>query len=199
MKLYKFYKIPGSDVERTKLSEILKYPLYAFTRYKKVAKEFEEMHKKGLFKLITTEVDKEEYQEFVRAYRGCALEYKPLDSYIRTNHVKVTYDVLMTLNEFNYIDSLCDIDAIITSINDVGLVSPDVFTKKYRKKLNKLCYENISKMNDLTLNFDNYPEEYVEQLADDISEIDWEYNTLNLYIGLYDEILNIDVLLSKLQ
>lgn len=198
MKLYKFYKNPDSDIINSKLSNTLKYPLYAFTRYKNVAEEFEKLHRKGIFKLIITEVDKDEFKEFAKDNRGCALEYKPLDSYIRTNNVKLTYDILMTYNEYMYVDSISDPDSLTALFDGFIFVNSCIFRKKVNKILKELFYHRLFLMHNLEVNFDDYSEEELENYMETIEDISWEYNTLNIYIMLYYDILDIDVLLTKL-
>ena len=83
MKVWKFYKINSEELPtRHNFSEEeiveYKYPLYAITNSKKLAKEFiKDRDMKKFIKIVSTDVDKEEYSEFAnKNLNSVLIEYK---------------------------------------------------------------------------------------------------------------------------
>ena len=113
MKVWKFYKITdANDVpEYANLSEddviTYKYPLYAITNSKKLAKEFmKDRDMKKFIKVVSKDFDKEEYAEFANSNLNSVLiDYKIITKahvngkeshcqYVKTNIVITTWERL---------------------------------------------------------------------------------------------------------
>lgn len=197
MTLYKFFRTIDEDDNKIKLDPIKKYPLYAFTKYKKVANEFAKTRKKDMFKMVVTKgLSNEEYEDFAQQYRGCALEYKTFESYVRSNKVTLEYDILCTTNEYNNVESFKDANLYID--DTFKYVNIDVFKKKSLNKLKKIDYENIytifikSTEHFSPLSYGcNDSDFYLDDYA-----VDWDYDSLRLYIFIYRNLLNIDEFLK---
>lgn len=198
MTLYKFYRYPEDSVRNMKkLDSVKKYPLYAFTRYKKVADEFIRTRKSKLFVYIKTkDVSEEEYIEFAKKYRGFALEYKTVESYVRSNNIKLDYDILMTTNEYNNIESMIDSNLYID--DTFPYVDVDIFTRKAMKKIKRIEYTNIVALFNNHIDFDFIGANDSDYQYDDLV-VDWEYDTFRLFISTYGELLNLDEFLKNIK
>ena len=107
MKVYKFFKVsdeyvkdlPGYDSWDIQS----KYPLYAFTNNKSLAKRFEKERKKNLFIKVINNMSREEYANFAMNNRGNDLKIQRLFSVTNKDTKKqkiIQIEVLLTQNEY---------------------------------------------------------------------------------------------------
>ena len=146
MKVWRFYKKPTkvNEIPET-ISEEEKFPLYAITNDKKLAKEFMKTRDMSIFTVKKdTEVDKSEYAEIVSKNRSALLVVNNLitskDKY--TNNQEV-YEVPVVMTTFEKIT----INEPVLAIDDEQswmsptTPSPYILNNKILKALKLLDYE----------------------------------------------------------
>ena len=145
MKVWRFYKKPtkGDEIPEG-ISEEDKFPLYAITNDKKLAKEFMRTRNMDIFMVKkNTEVSKSEYADLANKYRSAVLIKKDLltskDKYTDKQEV---YEIPVVMTVFEKIT----VEEPVLPIDDEQtwmtlMPSPYIFNNKILKALKLLDYE----------------------------------------------------------
>lgn len=178
MKIWRFFKT-SDNVEMIKDIKD-KYPLYAITNKKKLAKTFQTSRSKEEFKMIVDDIDKDEIIDYMNSNRGQVLAYQPMitksDKFGKSKKI----EVLMTDFEYNVLNEIMESHGLFT---DVNYVYPDIFKKKYVKILRDIglvdvyCLLNNRK---------------VKSIDCDFPQFDPVYDQLGLFIDVYMSTIDSD-------
>lgn len=175
MKIWRFFRIPDEVELYENLRAKDKFPLYAITNDKKLAKIFKRSRKKSRYICKCTEKSKSECIEYMNRNRSRVIGYHNLMTSINDRLCSVK--VLMTDGEEDIIRELADSLAIY---NDVEWINPTIFNSEYQKILEGLGY---------TKNYQYLTGEYV---GCDISMDDGDmYNFLGIFLKMYSDDLNL--------
>lgn len=197
MKLYKFYKNPSDDVleNARDLSIQDKYPLYAFTNDKKLAKKFMQTRNMKKFIKRVSDIDKNEYVEFANNNRGQMLETYAYDRFVSytsdPSERRMEKIQILTTWEEREMTSVSADDGVndLTEYVNYNFL-PFIFQKKYLNALDTL--EFITHWKYLGV-----PEKYSEFITPDENEKYMDFSSPNisvdefaLYILLYGDTYN---------
>ena len=162
MKVYKFFKIPDeNDRKNTHIEE--RYPLYAITNDKELAKRFK--HDRNMKKFIYkkhTQVTREEYIEMCNIYRGAVLESHKVTTIFKNQHTKenaIEKEILMTYNEYQMLDTLGSY--LEDDVYWQSVPFPLIFKKKYVKMLKDFEYITFYSL----MNTETMPYHLAEKLS----------------------------------
>lgn len=101
MKVWRFYKIPGNgDIDHLSLED--KYPLYAFTTNKDLAKSFMESRDMKKFIKRASKMETEEYQKLAEHNRLCELKEHTFTTFrhkYTEKEERIGVSLAVTLNE----------------------------------------------------------------------------------------------------
>lgn len=192
MKVYKFFRIsdeyiqnlPGYDSWNIQS----KYPLYAFTNNKSLAKRFEKERKKNLFIKVINNMSREEYANFAMNNRGNDLKIQRLLSVTDKDTKKqkiIQIEVLLTQNEY------VNCNEPFSPVYDEGwwgyilstfYTDPYVFNEDLRQALRILDYTITYKLHRDSSSFD-----FIEEEDDDYEAPDWLNDELQYFVEMYQD------------
>lgn len=170
-----FMKIPGVVID---VNNVQRY-LYAFTRSKKLAADFESVHNMTLFTKIEKKMDKEEYEEFKKDMDHAYLEYHSFDD--KSN-------ILITKLEGSILDSA--VDDIELYLCYYAALGYEAFKDKYIRALDILLYTLYYQMNGQDAEFYGY--NYAYGLTPEGvpgNQVMFTLNFMNTYLGIFGLIL----------
>lgn len=188
MQVWRFYKKPEVDLESIPDSVSItdKYPLYAVTCEKKLAKRF--MMERDMDKFIVRtddDAEKEEYSQFANMNRSTVLDIYKLETSNKDNEV-ITVDVLMTFNEYQYVkETMC------VPLFDENwwytMPNPNLFNKSIKKSLRKLGYIQAFKLyNSGTNEYGATRTDFLlDEEDDDFSAPPWMVDELSYFINIF--------------
>lgn len=196
MKLYKFYKRPTDEALKNSVDLSIedKYPLYAFTKDKKLRNEFLNVRDKDKFIEIKTDVTKEEYVEFANKNSKQSLQYYVLDhlkNYRRKEkdeQIKniIQVKIVCTWNEIEFVEAYNDtgISEISDTIN--YHIFPFMLKEKYLNALKKLEYIGFWYVN---ANIDRYESIMTGEELDNIGYEfpDITFDELSTFVMLFGD------------
>ena len=164
MRLWKFYKVPESELLGHEYSE-----LYAYTNNKKHAAKFRKERNMKLFYELSEEITKDEYIELTSVKAGNRLDNFSYSTYDVINKKFIHVYVISTFNEHEIIDDMASNGNIASELR---FVNPFIFKKKYRKALEKLHYIQCFKIKnpDFCINLRYLVEQ--STINDDMEELD---------------------------
>lgn len=158
------YRLKSKDDEMGEAYEDLKtkYPLYAITPKKEIAKTFEATRNMDLFIKIVDEYDGDDSDMFLAKHRGSILSETVLESYKdkNTDHQDTCFaKVVLTENELNFVLEMIESSAVL---NKVSYYLPvDIFEKDIKDALRYLQYEHagnfVSSMRMTEMEMDGAP------------------------------------------
>lgn len=180
MHLWRFFKKPeiNDEKEFDDLPISQKYPLYAITGDKKMAKRFQEERDMNKFIIRKSKVTREEFSEFALQNRQAVLSIQNLltsnDNNERPGHMNV--QVLLTQMEYQ----ICaEPNISITDEywwNTVNIADPLLFNDNIKESLNNLDYINLFML--FNGNIDYYDEK-------DYEPPNWNIDQLAYFILIY--------------
>lgn len=182
MKLFKFYKNPSDEIleNAQDLSIQDKYPLYAFTNDKKLAKEFSETRDMKKFIKRVSHIEKSEYVDFTNQNRGQLLEkysYSRFKGYTSDASEVMTdkVELLTTWQEREL--TAASVDDGIADLTDFISYNffPFIFERKYVKALDKLQFITHWK-------YLGYPEKYKDFISIDEVETFMDFSSPNISV-----------------
>lgn len=144
MKVYKFFKKPTEEMKNIPLSEFSlqqKYPLYALTVDKKLAKKFRKGRNMDLFIEKVDDIEREYVDEYLRAKRDRLLDTLVFESYVFGKGKPKYISVVLTDSEFNLVSEYGDTGQILNYIPYESWISTIIFSENVRRILNGVYYE----------------------------------------------------------
>ena len=189
--VYRFYSKPDKEIllNAEDLSLNDKYPLYAVTNNKEIAKDFQEKRNMNKFIMCKSEMDKQEMVQFINSNSGCLLEYRPFlhfkQRYRSDKKVKRADQVkiLCTWNEKETVQACLD-DQYGESEGPTYNVFPFIFKSKYVYALRKLEYVSFWKLFGRPEIFGSFiPQDDLDDM--DYSAPDVSYDELMTFINLF--------------
>lgn len=191
MKVWRFYKKPETDIDKIpdSVSIIDKYPLYAITCEKKLAKRFMKERNMDKFILRTdNDAEKEEYSYFANSHRSTVLELHKLDT-VDVNDKVISVEVLMTMNEYQYVEETMNVPLFDESWW-YPMPMPNIFNKDIRKALRKLGYTQAYKLYLGTAEYGKKPliPELINEEDDDYSAPPWMVDQLSYFISIFSDL-----------
>jgi hypothetical protein len=190
MKLFKFYKIPSEDVDTNGMHITDKYPLYAFTNDKNLAKKFEKERRKDLFiKIVDKGLSREEYAQFAINNRGSDLKIQKLVTSSNKNTNKQVIKkipILLTQNEYvscNEPMLLIMDESWWIDVTECVLANPYVFNNEIREALRILQYNVSFKVNNQDIRL----MDIIDEEDDDYSAPEIEIDEVEIFIKLYGD------------
>jgi len=187
MKLYKFYyKADKNDIAhdindkhiKSELDYIHdKYPLYAFTTNKKIYKEFKSERNMNNFIIIKTDIDKEEYPDYVKEHRDGLLDtvYLP----VKDEDGKV-HDIKFAITSYEQL-VIDDIDIEYMLGGRDSFVPYLIFNKEIVKALKVLEYPFFYK---------TIVGEAIEEDDDDYDQVDIRNNDFEILYSQFSGTFN---------
>lgn len=136
---------PDEDDGECSISD--RYPLYAITGEKELAKRFEQERNMHKFKKIVSKITKEEYVDYTNLNRMRLLKLRTLDTNMKESKTG-TVSIVMTENEYQN----CDPEMMYIALFNEdfwrgSLYPPEVYNKKIRKALEFIDYNVLYKVN----------------------------------------------------
>lgn len=174
MQCYRFYKKPTNleeMPERISLSD--KYPLYALTANKKLAKQFKKERNMDMFIVQKSDIDKETYSVFANQNRSTVLEPCKLitciDKYKKTQRME-DVELVLTYAERQVVE---EGQLFIFEENWWRMYyanSPFIFKEEYVRALAKIDFIDFYKLYNSDVYLDQYddysvPNYYIDELA----------------------------------
>lgn len=191
-KVWKFYKKPTEEMKKYDNKEIrldVKYPLYAVTADKNLAKIFRRTRNMKLFIEKTGFLEKEELEDYLRVHDHSRLNIYSLATYKDKNletQEPMTADVCMTKNEYNYTTEAEETGGILNLIS--GWIPVKIFTPKIEKLLIRLGYQKCMQyvfQGDLPFDPD---------MTDGFSyyDLNLEFDVFGIFVILYQDTFSKD-------
>lgn len=190
MKIYKFYKKPDKEHEnmiiRNDYDLMTKYPLYALTNDKKLAKKFRKTRNMKMFLEKVDDMDNEQYVMFAKKHRGRVIVSTTLETVLdkNTENQKVAYaTVIATDNELNYLMESIDTGQILNLVIQ-NWVPIQIFTEEVQSFLKDLLYDKVTAFIAASSTEDKY-------MVGDYEMIDLpiEFDQLYAFYIIYNDIL----------
>lgn len=188
MKVWRFYKKPETDSSEIppNVSITDKYPLYAITCDKKLAKRFIRERNQDKFILrMDDDVDKSDYAEFANMNRSTVLDIYIID----TNDEKgkaVSVEVLMTMNEYQYVEETMSFP-LFDETWWYDMPTPILFNKSICKALRVLGYTQAYKLYVSTMPGANLLLDLDDE-DDDYSAPPWMLDELSYFINIFSDL-----------
>ena len=186
MKVWRFYKKPTkvNEIPET-ISEEEKFPLYAITNDKKLAKEFMKTRDMSIFTVKKdTEVGKSEYAEIVSKNRSALLVVNNLiTSKDKYTNKQVVYEVPVVMTTF---EKITVNEPVLTIDDEQSWMSPTtpspyIFNNKILKALKLLDYEQKFRIFNL---------DYSNISADEVYDTPSYYvDTVEFFVDTFGETL----------
>lgn len=168
VKLYRFYR-NGKD-EKSDMSVYEKYPLYAVTSDKEIAKKFEKSRRKDYFIKKVSKVSKDEGIAYLNSHRKSMLDWfalRTVDYSEKINHVVM--DMLMTEFEYDLLQANHD---DLSPILEKTYADPHIFNKDIYNQLTVIGYLSAFLLVDVNDAFDGDFETVATYLEDiDLDEV----------------------------
>lgn len=186
MKVYKFYRKPSEDLMKIPNSEFSiqqKYPLYAITGDKRIAKLFRKTRNMDLFLEKIDDLEKEVVDDLLVSKRSRILEKLELETRINKNtkEESVKYvTVLMTESEFDLISEYGDSGEILNIMTE--WVPFEVFSEKMKHVLEKVAYQK-------SMNFATGYGAY-EDNAYGLLELPIRFDLFGIFLYMYSHMLS---------
>lgn len=146
MKVYKFYKKPTEELKNIPVSEYSlkqKYPLYAITPEKKMAKRFRKSRDMNKFIEKVDDIDDDIVDSYILSKRERLLDLLTLETFVldKTKSDPRYVNVVMTDSEFNLVSEYGDTGQILNYIPDESWLPTNIFSEKTKRILNGIYYE----------------------------------------------------------
>lgn len=193
MKIHTFYKKPtNEDIMDNATPLDVKYPLYAITPSKKIAKLFKNTRDMNqfIYSVIDCEPD-EGYDEYFIAHRGQLLQKSWLEGIRDKNKdTQEPYwvEVLLTENELNFTMEAVDSGLVLNRVSSYMPVP--IFAGKYVDALQAIQYEKAAlfalSMRGSDLIESVHPTEY------DVLDLDMTFDMFAVFMLLYQKTLSPD-------
>lgn len=174
MKVWKFFKIP-EDVKNDQFPLEEKYPLYAYTPDKRLAKQFKRERNMKVFIESKVHMELEEFQEFVAHNRSCMLQERKFLTVVNkyTKQQREIYVTMVTtMIEGTVVEDqplAIQDETFWNSLIPFG--HPKMFNDELRKLLESidygLNYKIFNSDPELDPEYDDYnaPNWYIDELA----------------------------------
>ena len=185
--VYRFYQKYDDNILDANMDLDIqdKYPLYALTNNKKLAKEFMNQRNMDMFILRKSKMEEDEYITFANRNSSSVLSPYEYTYYDRNNNFKeCDTTIVSTWNEREILSAIMDDTAQIDETLSYDVV-PFIFDKKYVKALDTLGYVAFWKLYG---NVNKYRDVLTEEeldFADDYSFPDVKYDEVSLFINMY--------------
>jgi hypothetical protein len=186
MQLWRFFKKPSIDADDvpTVLTITDRYPLYAITCDKKLAKRFQRERNSDKFIIKKTKVDKAEYAEYAMRNRSCVLCIQKLTT-VKNKNTKdqeiLDVEVLLTTAEYQ----ICKEPMILIGDDSwwtntaYEVPNPYIFNTEVTKALRYFDYIMLYKLFVESA-------EMMEQ-DDDYSVPQWYIDELAYFVDIYQD------------
>lgn len=162
-----------------------KYPLYALTNDKKLAKEFIRERDMDKFILRKSKMDNDEYVSFANQNSSSVLSSYDYVSYDKDDSFKERdIRIVSTWNEKEIVMGV--IEESVASMESVKYISfPFMFSEKYYKALDDLCYVSFWKLNGNVSNYMEYMTEEEIESTDDYSFPELRFDEVSVFIYIH--------------
>lgn len=185
MHIWRFYLKPNEkNVYAYKDTD--KYSLYACTNNKEYAKTFKAERNMNLFKVVKSEADMDEWQEYSKENGDCVLKIKTITT--RKEHSKdreyALEDIPVLCTEYEY--QTVDSDFAESMIEQMqpeywdDAIHPAAFGKKCKRALEVLQYDSLYEL----LNY-RAAEEYNKSDVLDIPNPNVNIDELGLFVNIF--------------
>jgi len=187
--LYKYFKVPPEGAcDEFEIKD--RYPLYAITPDKDLARDFESQRDMTKFVRIKEKFPEDYVMNFINNHVAQELQYRDIAHYDRTPneegyHESTEYPILTTWTEMDMVD-MCVNDAILQDLFDEEMCksNPLIFSDKYIKALNLLGY--LFFYSTINVNMEKKMEECMEEFGD-LSTPEFWIDPLNTFLYLYGD------------
>lgn len=180
MKLYRFYR-NGKD-DKCDMSVYEKYPLYAVTSDKELAKRFEKSRKKDYFIKKVSKVDKDDGIAYLNSHMKSKLDWFTLRTVMFSEKIDhVAMDLLMTEFEYDMIQAYHD---NLSPVLDHKYVNPYIFNSQIVTALTNIEYLSAFLISDINAAFDGD----FEDIANYLEGIDLD--EVSIFIHMIDDQLS---------
>lgn len=197
MKIHTF-RMKKVDVSYARLYDELddKYPIYAFTRDKKLAMRFMEERNQSNFIYIKVDKDDDYAEEWCNHHRRHQIGKYNLETFINKNldtqDIRYT-QIVATEGEIDYLMDSIDTFSIVHRF--CKFISPDIFTSKIYDVLKYLGYVDMARFHE-SMTVTEYQSGIVcepnteEDDLDFLGSIPIRFDQLGSWIVLYSDMLN---------
>lgn len=196
MKVWAFYLKPDKLDKDIPISENyqydVKYPLYACTSDKSLAKLFRLGRNMNNFLEKRWDIPKDNIDQWFVEHRGANLSFYRLQSYRNKNLNNQTpyfVNVLITDNEVNYTMEVCDSGEILNRVP--GWIFSPIFKGKIEDALAHLAYDKSARFalsSKLDVSEDLAEYEYPPDI--DILDLNLDFDQFGVFVEIYSNTLS---------